>query len=295
MRALVLMLMLISASPAFACPCGCGSISVGTLEPGQTAKMVTSFTNESDVSTITTSGETVHDYFYDRAQRVNAVFTYAVAPLWTTTASVGAYQNHKGSRSSRLMPGDASVSVGYNILQEDFSRPLQPRVDLFVSSKIPLAKSFQEAEKNPSEESFLEVGGNGLTEIVLGAQTLNTLSTDWVVGSSVSYAAFPTTISGQDVGPHAGGKVATQLTRVFLAQGGLTLEAGMEWLGKTVDDGKEAPGSQRRVDHMAIAGTMMIKTGHSLGLNYTRKNVFGLTRNSVGGNSLSLSYQWLLY
>lgn len=295
MRLLALILMLIYASPAFACPCGCGSISVGTLEPGQKAKAVTTFTHESGVSTITPSGKTIPDYFYDRTQRYTAALTYMLAPRWTTTAGMGAYQNHKGSRSSRFMAADASLALGYNILQEDFSQPLQPRIDLFVSSKLPLSKSFQEAEKNPSEESFLEVGGNGLTELAFGVQSLHSLSSDWVAGSSATYVAFPSTLSGKDVGPQAGGKIAAQITRVLLGEGGITLETGVEWLGKTVDDGTKIPGSERRVDHVALGATMVVRTAQSLGVNYSRKNVFGLTRNSVGGNSLSLSYQWLFF
>src|SRR5690606_1947359 len=106
------------------------------------------------------------------------------------TAALGAYRNHKDGMTSDTMPGDTSLSLGHTVLQQDFTRPWLPRVDAHLSYKHPLAKSFREAEEDPTEESFLEVGGNGLKEVALSTQAWFGMS-EWKLGSSLRYVAFP--------------------------------------------------------------------------------------------------------
>ncbi len=297
MRNLLFILLLltgIAASNAYGCPCGCGSISTGTLEPGQTAKVITSMGTEFGIKTITTTGKEIDDYLYDRSRRADVALAYALAPHWTLNFGTGAYQNMKESRHSRIMPGDAQASLGYTLLQEDFTQPWLPRVDGFLSYKMPLAKSFQDAEKDPSPASFLEVGGNGLREYALDLQVTQTVFDEWRIGSNGRYIMFPDVVRNAAAGPKNAGKLSAQVTRVFMGRGGVTTEAGVEWLNDTFKDGIRSEGSSRRIDHASIAGNLVVKTQHSLGISYVHKNIFGLTRNSVGGRSITVSYQALI-
>jgi hypothetical protein len=163
-------------------------------------------------------------------------------------------------------------------------------LDLYLSYKHPLARSFRAAESDPDEESFLAVGGNGLKEIALGSQAWFGMD-EWKMGTTMRYTVFPEVVKGSENGPETGGAAAVQLAKVFTGRGGLGLEAGMEWLGETIEDGERVVGSSRRIDHASLSASYVVRFHHSLGMSLVRKNVFWLTKNSVAGQSLVVSYQ----
>lgn len=276
----------------YGCPCGCGAVNPQVMYPGESFKLALSLNRDSSFKTINSDGDISSEYGPD----VRDTFTIAAAKAFTntlsSTISIPIQTNRRKNQGSTTGLSDPTISMRWTALPQSFTNPYIPQVQVFTSYKHSFARSMSESR----QEYFMDVFGNGYSEMVPGIDLWWGMEEAKFGFSQVAILPFDSEVvlDGTDeIYTRNEGKAlkSTFLAGYnFIGTGYVIGSYDFEKREEPTKDGKKIDGEDKLINSLGLSTSLKVGFKKTVGVAWRRTAALLKNKNTTRADSVAFSY-----